>query len=56
MMAIELAMTLSIFQLWIVDGACKVEITIKESPSMEKFFSFIEAARDAASKVARASL
>jgi hypothetical protein len=49
MMAIESTMTLSICQLWTIEGACNAEITIMESPSMENFWSFIEAAREAAS-------
>jgi hypothetical protein len=47
MMSIESAMTLSICQLWTKEGACSADITINESPSMEKFLRFIETAREA---------
>ena len=55
MMFIESAMTLSICQLWTGEGACRANIIIKESPSMEKDLSFIETARDVARRAARTS-
>jgi flagellar assembly factor FliW len=39
MMSIESAMTLSICQFRIVEGACRVAITTMESPSMVNFLA-----------------
>jgi hypothetical protein len=52
----ESSMTLSMCQSWIMEGTCSDVITTKESPSMMNLFSYIETAREAASRAARASL
>ena len=55
MMDMESAMTLSICKFRTIKGACRAAITTIESPSMVKFFSFIDAAKEAASRAASAS-
>jgi hypothetical protein len=49
MMSIESAMTPAIVQLWTVEGSCRAATTTLESPSMTKFLSFNDVAREAAS-------